>query len=205
MLVISSISLLQLLERSHKLYSTIIISLDGTYKLLWNGFPFLVLGLYDIVHQFHPVAFLFTSNEDTISYDFLLQTLRNEVYHLFGFSFYCNFSVSDNSDEIFSSVLKHFPECTMVNCYAHMCRNVSKKYLLNKSRMDEIIKDIKEIQTLLFADEINFAIQLWEKKYSGETEFLTQFRESYLNGHKKICCVGFWLQVFHVAIMYMKD
>jgi len=194
MLVISSISLLQLLERSFKLYSTLTISLDGTYKLLWNGFPFLVLGLNDILHQFHPVAFLFTSKEDEISYDFLIQAVKQQVNYLFRFSFSCNFAVSDNSNEIFNSVLKNFPDCTVVNCYAHMCRNVSKKYkkyLIRKNKMDEIIKDLKEIQTLSCVDDINIAIKLWEEKYSNESAFLAQFKESYLTGHKKNWLRGF--------------
>jgi hypothetical protein len=68
--------------------------------------------------------------------------------------------VSDNADEIFSSRI--FPNARWL-IVKHICaemflKNI-KKYLL-----DEMDKIIKEIQTLFFADDINFAIQTFGKK-----------------------------------------
>jgi hypothetical protein len=69
-----------------------------------------------------------------------------------------------------------------------MCRNVSKKYkkyLKDKSKMSYIMNDIKKIQSLPFADEIDIALSLWKKKYCDESAFLAQFKDSYLIEHKK--------------------
>lgn len=38
--------------------------IDGTYKLIKNGFPVIVLGVSDIQGVFHPIAFCISSNED---------------------------------------------------------------------------------------------------------------------------------------------
>ena len=41
-----------------------VFHIDGTYKLLKNGFPLVVIGVSDIRGQFHPIAFCITSNEE---------------------------------------------------------------------------------------------------------------------------------------------
>ena len=38
--------------------------LDGTYKLIKNGFPVLIFGISDIQGSFHPIAICITSNEE---------------------------------------------------------------------------------------------------------------------------------------------
>ena len=41
-----------------------VFHIDGTYKLIKNGFPVIVLGVSDIQGSFHPIAFCISSNED---------------------------------------------------------------------------------------------------------------------------------------------
>ncbi len=36
---------------------------DATYKLIWQGFPCLIIGTTDMIRQFHPYGFAVCSNE----------------------------------------------------------------------------------------------------------------------------------------------
>ena len=60
--LMSTVNLLSLVVRMDEMYQTMVLSMDGTYKLLWNGFPFIVVGVVDIMHRFHPIVFVFTSH-----------------------------------------------------------------------------------------------------------------------------------------------
>ena len=42
--------------------------IDGTYKLIKNHFPVVVLGITDLACKFHPIAFCITSSEDTLTF-----------------------------------------------------------------------------------------------------------------------------------------
>ena len=56
--LMSTVNLLPLVVRMDEMYQTMVLSMDGTYKLLWNGFPFIVVGVIDIMHRFHPTIWL---------------------------------------------------------------------------------------------------------------------------------------------------
>ena len=76
----------------------------------------------------------------------------------------------------------------MVNCYAHIIRNVKnkyKKYLNDKKLIDHIISDLRKVQGLTYEDDTSLAIKLFFEKYFSENKFLEQFNESYYKDHKK--------------------
>ena len=184
----SSLALLRLMYRSVEMYQMFVFSLDGTYKLLWNGFPFIVCGLSDIMHRFHPIAFLFTSHEDKDAYSFLINSIKSFVCVHLSFDMEPNYCISDNADEIFSAVTAEFPDTIKVNCYAQMMRNVRKSYrkdLTEKVLMNHIIADLRKIQSLCFEDDAKRAFALFFEKYASEVTFLDQFKASYYNGFKK--------------------
>ena len=58
-----------------------VIHIDGTYKLIRNGFPLLVIGVTDIQGTFHPIAFCITSNEDESDFDAGLE--RNSLTNIY--------------------------------------------------------------------------------------------------------------------------
>ena len=45
-----------------------VMHLNGTYKLIKNHFPVVLIGVSDIQGTFHPIAFCITSAEDTHSF-----------------------------------------------------------------------------------------------------------------------------------------
>ena len=45
-----------------------VFHIDGTYKLVRNGFPVIVFGISDLQGTFHPIAFCITSNEEEVDF-----------------------------------------------------------------------------------------------------------------------------------------
>ena len=58
-------------------YKQPIMCLDSTYCCLWNHQPFHICGIMDKHHHFHPNCYIFGSNEDTDSYTYFFEALRN--------------------------------------------------------------------------------------------------------------------------------
>ena len=187
-IVMSTFGLLSIVTTLKDLYNTTVVATDGTYKLLWNGFPLILFGVVDIMQQFHPVAFLFTSHEDSTAFEFIFNSVKNALDSLFNFALDPSFCISDNADEIFNAAFSVFPECVRINCYAHMIRNVRKKYkkhLKHKDRMDDIINQLQKIQSLSYEDDALKALNLFLEMNSDEAEFIHQFKVSYVEGFKK--------------------
>ena len=57
---------------------------DGTYKLVYMGFPVLVLGTTDVAHKFHPIAVALTSGETTEDYTVVLQKVIQSAAEITG-------------------------------------------------------------------------------------------------------------------------
>jgi hypothetical protein len=52
------------------------IHADATYKLIWQGYPVLVVGTIDKIRQFHPFELCICSHEQTADFVFLFEALK---------------------------------------------------------------------------------------------------------------------------------
>lgn len=52
---------------------------DATYKILWQGFPLIVVGFIDREKHFHVIAIVVTSNERTSEYEFVFRYLKKGI------------------------------------------------------------------------------------------------------------------------------
>ena len=75
-----------------------------THKVLWNRWPFHVLGVIDLFHSFYHVAYLFTNMEGEESYQHLLRAVSDYYYSLTGEAPNVKYSMSDNSWAIFNAM-----------------------------------------------------------------------------------------------------
>jgi hypothetical protein len=66
---ISTKRLLKLASNSTKIHA------DATYKLIWQGFPVLIVGTTDLDRHFHPFGLAICSNETTTAFTFIFQSL----------------------------------------------------------------------------------------------------------------------------------
>ncbi len=55
------------------------IHADATYKLIWQGFPVLVVGTTDYDKAFHPFGLAVSSNEKTEDFEFMFKALKKGV------------------------------------------------------------------------------------------------------------------------------
>ncbi|CAF2821308.1 unnamed protein product [Rotaria sp. Silwood2] len=65
---ISSIRLLNMISMSQHIHA------DATYKLVWQGFPVLVIGTTDFNKAFHPFGLAICSNEKTKDFEFIFKS-----------------------------------------------------------------------------------------------------------------------------------
>lgn len=72
-----------------------IVTTDATYKLVWQGFPCIVVGVVDNNKSFHPVGFSCCDSEDAFDYEFVFNSLKK--HHT---EYNPKILVGDNADAI---------------------------------------------------------------------------------------------------------
>lgn len=73
---------------------------DATYKLMWQGFPFLVMGTVDRAKKFHPLCFACTSNERQEDFEFLFRSIKSSVEKNFNGPFSPSILIADGAHSI---------------------------------------------------------------------------------------------------------
>lgn len=56
---------------------------DATYKLVWQGFPILLIGTTDSDRKFHPFGVSVCTNEQSEDFEFIFHSLKTAVSELF--------------------------------------------------------------------------------------------------------------------------
>ncbi len=101
--------------------------IDGTYKLVKNHFPVLVLGITDIAGRFHPIAFCITSNEDTHTFTEFYSGLRDLAGEM-GIEFDPDFIMQDSWDASYVGATNAGLKSDILMCYFHVIYNIKKLY-----------------------------------------------------------------------------
>lgn len=162
------------------------LCVDATYKLNWNGFPYMVVGTIDRRKKFHPLCFALYVNETTEDFRFIFDTLANTVLKLTGTVFQPRILISDAALAIRNAFVLVFPDHDlMVMCFVHVLRNVEKnrdKY--KKDHKNEIIKDIMVMQLApsceIFDSLASLFIIKWKKK---DASFASYFKKQWFGSH----------------------
>lgn len=162
-----------------------IICVDVTYKLNWNGYPFIVVGAIDRCKKFHPLCFALCSHESTYDYSFVFQTLVNTVQKLHNDSkFEPAIVISDAADAIKNTVDIVFPSAQQVMCFVHVLRDVEKQKFNQKQSKKTIIKDIGILQLSpsrsAFKKDVSLFLWKWSKT---EKEFTDYFKANWIKKH----------------------
>ena len=123
---LSSKKLVQLLEKAAEWP----LHVDGTYKLVCQGFPVLMAGLTDANHAFHPICISIVSHEDKGAYVGLLKSLKAAYHEHTNCQLAPRFVLADASPAIISAIRDIFQGCQRAMCWAHVIRNIDKKLKL---------------------------------------------------------------------------
>lgn len=100
---------------------------DATYKLNWQGFPVLLIGMTDSERKFHPIGICTCSNEQTADFQFLFSSLKTAVMQLFRKELNPRVLICDAAGSIHAAFKNVFGDNdNIVMCWAHVRRNIVK-------------------------------------------------------------------------------
>ena len=100
---------------------------DATYKLIWQGFPVLVVGTTDKAKRFHPLCMAITTSERKEDFVMLFDALKKAAFSLYSFNLEPNALICDAAKSIQNAFQEVFgTESTIKMCWAH-AKKTSKK------------------------------------------------------------------------------
>ncbi len=157
---------------------------DATYKLIWQGFPVLIPGTTDANRKFHPFGLAVCTCEKQKDFEFIFQSVIIALQKLNLPDIKPTVLVADGSDAIRNAFVEVFKCTLLVMCWAHMLR-ACKKHLINitKELKEEIIDDIKTLQLSQSKEVFEAATKLFLKKHKSEKEFITYFKNEWVDTH----------------------
>jgi hypothetical protein len=163
------------------------LHVDATYKLIWQGFPVLIIGTSDMDRHFHIFGMAICTNEKTTDFKFIYQSICNGLNRLEIEKILPEVLISDASDAICNAFQEIFGNKLIVMCWAHMRRNIVKKVesLVDQERRSDIIEDIETLQISSNEQIFKKASDCFVKKWkSKEAEFIKYFQDQWLKSHE---------------------
>ena len=166
-----------------------LIASDGTYKLIWQGYPVLMSGTIDRDRKYHPAGICVAITETQVDYAFFFRTLRDVYFKIASVHFHAEVLIGDAAPAITNGFVEVFGSCPKrVICWAHVIRNVDGKLKsINKKKIKtRIRRDILNLQLSTSEEIFNQAAQLlFEKWYvhsiSEVKSFITYFKQQWLD------------------------
>ncbi|CAF1507876.1 unnamed protein product [Adineta ricciae] len=161
--------------------------LHATYKLVWQGFPVLIVGTSDLDQQFHSFGIAVCSDEKTKDFTFVFRAVQDGVKKLYLQEINPGILMADGSGAIRNGFKEVFGEKPIVMCWAHMRRKVVKKIesMVTKIDQEDLIQDIDVLQLAqsdrIFAKASNLFIKKWNKK---QPTFIEYFENEWLTLHR---------------------
>lgn len=143
--------------------------LDCTYKIVRYNYPLIVFGFCDIQHQFFPLAFMYTSHEETSDFEWFFRSFKNLCTKL-EIEFDPFYIVTDACKAMAAAIDKELPDTTLIMCYFHVKLNIKKKKgkLIPSEEYSTIMKEITALHFTKSVEEyrslLNTALERWWKK-----------------------------------------
>lgn len=163
------------------------INADATYKMIWQGYPVLVVGTTDKDRHFHLFGLAVCMSEKTADFEFLFKSIKEGVFAAYGELVNFEALISDAAHGIQNAFKNIFGnEKTIITCWFHMRKNVEKnaKNMMDKGKVLRLLCDIDQIQLMdtekLFLKAINLFFEKWQK----EKRFCEYFKMEWINKNK---------------------
>lgn len=156
---------------------------DGTYKIMVQGYPVLVVGISDADKHFHLCGIGITSSESTADYTFLFNSLRIGVLMAAGEELKPGKLVADMAIPITNGFKEAFTDVPhkRIHCFAHLMANVQKQKFNNAENKEAIKGDISKLQLVHNGDLFNTGWKLLAKKWKDkEPDFIQYFEDVYI-------------------------
>ncbi|CAF3380895.1 unnamed protein product [Rotaria sp. Silwood2] len=153
--------LLSIANKSNKIHA------DATYKLIWQGFPVLIVGTSDLDRKFHSIGLSVCTEEKQKDFEFIFKAIRDGSFKLDNSSTYKpDVLIADGSDAIRNAFNCIFESNKMVMCWAHVRIYLDKKLCLinDNNERHEVISDIEKLQICNSTHSFQLALELFLKK-----------------------------------------
>lgn len=152
---------------------------DGTYKLIWQGYPVLQIGTTDMHRSFHKFGIAVCTNERTADYEFIFAAVKKAVKTIFNIDLEVDVLISDAAKSIHNGFENVYGiEVLIVMCWAHCRRkNVEKlpTYIRDKKKRSEFLIDLDKLQlsqsTDIFDKAANLFVEKWQKVSASFMEY----------------------------------
>ena len=103
------------------------VCLDGTYNLLGNGWPTLVIGTVDWDQKYRTIAVVFTSQEDQPAFTAALHSISSAINMCFpGRKLLAKFTMQDGAPAIDNAVHEVLAPVAAGSCWFHVTQNIKK-------------------------------------------------------------------------------
>jgi hypothetical protein len=164
------------------------VQADATYKLIWQGFPVLIVGTSDSQRQFHPFCLAVCTNEAEEDYKFLFNSLKYAVSLIQEQDFQPKILLADAAQAITNGLISAFNITPLrLMCWAHVKTNVDKKLNMIKDKeiQAQVQGEIVVMQTATKRDIFDQASKLFFKKWAntthqGVSEFCSYFEKNWI-------------------------
>jgi hypothetical protein len=168
-------------------------NIDATYKIVKYCYPLIVFGFSDVKRQFFPVAFMFTSHEETGDYVHFYTSFK-QLCTLLKISFKPKYMMSDASKAMLKATKQCLPETINLMCWFHLRMNIRKhKPLIGKDAYESVMKDVSTLHNSTC--EATFKLQLNSINSKWVREGLVEFKE-YFNKQWIKSSFNKW-QIYH--------
>eukprot|EP00033_Pygsuia_biforma_P002545 GCRY01002816.1.p1 GENE.GCRY01002816.1~~GCRY01002816.1.p1 ORF type:complete len:651 (-),score=19.77 GCRY01002816.1:224-2116(-) len=169
------------------------VAIDATYKLVWNGFPFLVLGTHDVKGHFRAIATAISSNEKEESFVAFLNAVKNAIFEFHSFNWEAQVAISDAASSIRNALKRVFSNIRIGMCWFHVCQNVKER--LKTLLPDEATRQVVKSNIYLlhcchtkeeFEQGCRIVLAHWRSQ--GFFEFANYFERQWVVAHSEWYC-----------------
>lgn len=171
------------------------IHCDATYKLIWQGYPVLIIGTTDLQKRFHCFGAAVCSNEKALDFEFIFRSVQTGVRNIYGSEISPDFLICDGATAIHNAFRNVFgDDKSVIMCWAHMYRAVSNR--LNVSIKDttkraKFLTDLSKLQVSKSVGNFEIASKLFVAKWKLESDSLmSYFEDEWLKKHPN------WFEAF---------
>ena len=103
-------------------HNSVHICADATYKLIWQGYPVLIVGTTDKEKKFHPFGLAVCMNETEEDFSFIFRSLKLTVNRICNFNYQPTTLIADASGAITKGFQAAFDNLDRrVMCWAQSC------------------------------------------------------------------------------------
>lgn len=161
---------------------------DGTYKLIWQNFPVLLVGMTDANRKFHLFGVCVSTHERTADFEFMFRAVKAAVLNIYSVEVKPRRLVADaafaiqNGFELVFELLN-----AVIMCWAHLRRAVSKKiceFIRDKKSQNQFLADLDKLQLAKSPTVFEKASELFIQKWKLiSNDFMEYFVSEWIVKH----------------------